>query len=63
MKCKLLILLVILLLPCIALADVHTVENEQLLLLRLRAAKGAVCLMLTLAHLLGVSSEIRTCNR
>ena len=32
MKCKLLILLLILLLPVIALADVHTVENEQLLL-------------------------------
>lgn len=32
MKCKLLILLVILLLPVIALADVHTVENENLLL-------------------------------
>ena len=32
MKCKLLILLLILLLPFAALADVHTVENEQLLL-------------------------------
>ena len=32
MKCKLLILLLILLLPIAALADVHTVENEQLLL-------------------------------
>lgn len=32
MKCKLLILLLVLLLPFAALADVHTVENEQLLL-------------------------------
>ncbi len=32
MKCKLLILLVLLLLPVIALADTHTVENDNLLL-------------------------------
>ena len=32
MKCKLLILLAILLLPVMALADVHTVENDDLLL-------------------------------
>ena len=32
MKCKLLILLIILLLPVLALADVHTVENDDLLL-------------------------------
>ncbi len=32
MKCKLLILLVLLLLPAIALADMHTVENDDLLL-------------------------------
>ena len=32
MKCKLLILLAILLLPVLALADVHTVENDNLLL-------------------------------
>lgn len=32
MKCKLLILLIILLLPVLALADVHTVENDNLLL-------------------------------
>lgn len=32
MKCKLLILLVLLLLPVLALADTHTVENENLLL-------------------------------
>jgi len=32
MKCKLLILLILLLLPVIALADMHTVENEKLLL-------------------------------
>ena len=32
MKCKLLILLALLLLPVIALADTHTVENDSLLL-------------------------------
>ena len=32
MKCKLLILLILLLLPVLALADTHTVENENLLL-------------------------------
>ena len=32
MKCKLLILLVLLFLPVLALADTHTVENENLLL-------------------------------
>lgn len=32
MKCKLLILLIILMLPVLALADVHTVENDNLLL-------------------------------
>lgn len=32
MKCKLLILLLALLLPVIALADTHTVENDDLLL-------------------------------